>query len=85
MNQSIQRLQRQISSETVTFDPHRGSIFRKPSFLNIDDDFGEVVAEDAVGGVEGRLSSAMEDSFLILERGKESLDIWRSSENDLQD
>ena len=70
LSQSSGRLQRLASHETITtYNPNRGSIFRKPSFLNIDDEYTDQV---------GTMSSVPEDSFLILEHGKDSLDIRRS-------
>ncbi|KAH8119872.1 hypothetical protein DFH11DRAFT_1500682 [Phellopilus nigrolimitatus] len=66
-------LKRLPSHETIsTYNPNRGSIFRKPSFLNIDDDFAETASN------VGAMSSVPEDSFLILEHGKDSLDIGRT-------
>ena len=75
-------LQRHSSHDTIesTYNPNRGSIFRKPSFLNIDDD----MVEPQVLAVKS-IPSVPEDSFLILEHGKDSLDICRSSEEDFVD
>ncbi|KLO20682.1 hypothetical protein SCHPADRAFT_934502 [Schizopora paradoxa] len=58
-----------------TFNPNRGSIFRKPSFLNIDDDVPDISSENMGGSI---LNEVPEDSFLILERSKDSLDLSRS-------
>ncbi|EJD03629.1 uncharacterized protein FOMMEDRAFT_133048 [Fomitiporia mediterranea MF3/22] len=71
-----QGLQRLPSHETITsYNPNRGSIFRKPSFLNIDDEF----AEQGNGVDKAPMSTVPEDSFLILEHGKDSLDLSRVS------
>lgn len=68
-SQGSGRLQRLASHETIsTYNPNRGSIFRKPSFLNIDDEFADHMDS---------MSAVPEDSFLILD-GKDSLDIRRS-------
>ena len=69
-------LQRYASHETLnasTYNPNRGSIFRKPSFLNIDDDFSEPISSSI-----DTMDSVPEDSFLILEHGKDSLDLSRN-------
>ncbi|TDL28275.1 hypothetical protein BD410DRAFT_782256 [Rickenella mellea] len=57
-----------------------GSLMRKSSFLNIEDDAdGDVgVPSSPLGSVGG---DAMAESFLELERGKDSLDIIRISED----
>ena len=62
------------SHESIqTYNPNRGSIFRRPSFLNIDDE----LVEQNNNGV--KMSTVPEDSFLILEHGKDSLDLTRVS------
>ena len=58
-----------LEPSNASRNPKRISVFRKPSFLDIGDDFGEP------------LSSLPEDSFLILEKGKDSLDISRAFAN----
>ncbi|THH09601.1 hypothetical protein EW145_g1900 [Phellinidium pouzarii] len=66
-------LYRLPSHETITaYNPNRGSIFRKPSFLDISDSSG-----DTANNIRS-MSSVHEDSFLILEHGKDSLDIGRA-------
>lgn len=81
-------IQREPSREslTSTYNPNRGSIFRKPSFLNIGDDFAESqhtsrspMPTVSSMALSPSMISVPEDSFLILESGKDSLDLMRSS------
>ncbi|KAI5121176.1 hypothetical protein M0805_007173 [Coniferiporia weirii] len=68
-------LRRLPSHDTIsTYNPNRGSIFRKPSFLDIGDGLAEAMSN------VGSLASFPEDSFLILEHGKDSLDIGCASD-----
>jgi len=71
---SLRGTVRQMQSHE-TFNPNRGSIFRKPSFLNIDDDVPDIASESMGDSI---LSEVPEDSFLILERSKDSLDLRHS-------
>ncbi|KAL5533926.1 hypothetical protein ACEPAG_386 [Sanghuangporus baumii] len=74
-------LQRLSSYETIsTYNPDRGSIFQnfqKPSFLNIEDEMNDQQAR-----IEGKapMTTVPEDSFLILEQGKDSIDLGRGSD-----
>ena len=72
-------LQRLSSYETIsTYNPNRGSIFRKPSFLNIEDEMNDQLA---VGEARAPpMTTVPEDSFLILEHGKDSIDLSRTSD-----
>lgn len=76
-------LQRLSSIETISasgYNPNRGSIFRKPSFLDISDGFAEPATNDRASTI-----SVPEDSFLILEHGKDSLELGRLSEEYLDE
>ena len=71
-------LQRLASIETISpssHNPSRASVLKKPSFLDISDNIMDLNIND-----RNSMASVPEDSFLILEHGKDSLDISRYDE-----